>query len=252
MVIRRVWRRNASGGYRGPYIYEYRSVRDGDHVRSEYVRYIGHGPTAPREALMMQRDDRTSNLSRSLDLYRSGREFVAWDLETTGLSPEDDAPIEICAYRCRVGRGEVEFIEKWSTLVNPGRPIPGMISAKTHIYDDMVRDAPCVEDAYREFRRRLGTREMLGQNIGFDVRFTHPLSDRYGYSQLDLGRCVDTLALSRSLYPDAEGHKLDEIARRERVRACEGGAFHRAGTDVEVCARAWVSMCRKAENEMRR
>ncbi len=65
------------------------------------------------------------------------RTLIALDLETTGLDPERDAVIEIGAVRFRGARVE----DEWSTLINPGRPIPPFISELTGIDDLMVARA---------------------------------------------------------------------------------------------------------------
>ena len=260
MAIKKRWVRNKNGSVRGPYLYEYRSIREGENVRTVYVRYMGRGVSAPREALRLERADPGSNLSRCLEGYASGKAVIAFDLETTGFSGEDDAPIEIAAVKVVVGSagGQMLIMDRWSTLVNPGREIPGMIQKLTNITQDMVRDAPDVGTAYRAFREWTGSPRYqfwLGQNVDFDLRFVRRLDERYGFEGIPDTRVMDTLDLSRSLYPEAEHHTLKDIQRREQVRMSDvdagdqegGGQLHRATTDCEITARAWRSMSEKAK-----
>jgi len=66
------------------------------------------------------------------------RTYVALDLETTGLNPDKDAIIEVGAVKFRDG----EIVEEFTTLVNPGRPIPPEITMITRITDRDVLSAP--------------------------------------------------------------------------------------------------------------
>ena len=68
--------------------------------------------------------------------------IVAIDIETTGLDPDQDSIIEIGAVLFNERRVEAE----WSTLVNPGRLIPSQITTLTGITNDMVRNAPLIDD----------------------------------------------------------------------------------------------------------
>ena len=73
---------------------------------------------------------------------RGGMEFIAFDLETTGIQPKTDAIVEIGAVRFEGS----EPVGRFSTLINPGRPIPPEASAVNGITDEMVADQPMVEN----------------------------------------------------------------------------------------------------------
>ena len=80
------------------------------------------------------------------------KDYVVFDLETTGVYPEKDVIIEISAIK--VSGGEIK--EKYSTLVNPGRHIPAGATAVNGITDDMVRDAPDIREAMAGFMDFIG------------------------------------------------------------------------------------------------
>ena len=65
-------------------------------------------------------------------------DYVIFDLETTGISSAADEVIEISAVKVKGGR----VVEEFSTLVNPGRPIPFAASQLNGITDDMVKNSP--------------------------------------------------------------------------------------------------------------
>ena len=93
--------------------------------------------------------------------------MVAIDIETTGLDPARDAIIEIAAVRFNGHRVEAE----WSTLVNPGKPIPAFITQLTGITNEMVRNAPNLQDVLQEFADFVGDDPVVGHNVRFDLSF---------------------------------------------------------------------------------
>jgi len=119
-------------------------------------------------------------------------EYIAFDLETTGLNPDKDKITEIAA--CRFVNGE--FIEEFTTLINPGIPIPKNITALTGITNKMVEDAPSIKDTLPDFLKFIGSTPLVAQNINFDYGFiTNNLSSTdSSISELPL---YDTLSLAR-------------------------------------------------------
>jgi DNA polymerase III epsilon subunit family exonuclease len=93
--------------------------------------------------------------------------FVSLDIETTGTDPFKDAIIEIGAVRFNGRRIE----DEWSSLINPGRPIPEFITRLTGITGLMVAQAPPIRDILTDFADFVGTSPILGQNIAFDLSF---------------------------------------------------------------------------------
>lgn len=95
-------------------------------------------------------------------------DYVVFDLETTGLSPNTDEIIEISAVKAEGGKVK----ETFSTLVNPGRPIPREASMVNGITDDMVAGAPKLPEAIKEFSEFIGKQVLVGHNIrSFDLKF---------------------------------------------------------------------------------
>ena len=94
-------------------------------------------------------------------------DYVLFDLETTGLSCRNDEVIEISALKVKDGSVEDEF----STLVNPGMPIPFMASEVNGITDDMVKDSPDFKTALGQFIEFAGDFVLVGHNIvSFDMK----------------------------------------------------------------------------------
>ena len=87
-------------------------------------------------------------------------DYVVFDIETTGLSPYKDGIVELSALKVIGGQVQEEF----STLVNPGRPISYAASRVNGITDEMVEDAPFIEEVLPEFLEFAGDLPLLGHN----------------------------------------------------------------------------------------
>src|SRR5690606_4272175 len=93
--------------------------------------------------------------------------FVVFDLETTGGSPADDRITEIGAVKVRAG----EVLGEFSTLVDPGGPIPPFVSVLTGITDAMVMAAPRIEAVLPSFLEFIHGATLVAHNASFDTRF---------------------------------------------------------------------------------
>jgi len=73
--------------------------------------------------------------------------YVIFDLETTGISPNYDEVIEISALKVKGG----EVVDEFNTLVNPGRKIPFGATKVNGITNAMVAEAPAFSHVLAEF-----------------------------------------------------------------------------------------------------
>ena len=157
--------------------------------------------------------------------------FVVFDIETTGFSAVNDRIIEIGAVKVEEG----QIVDRYSTFVNPERPIPFEIEKLTGIHDGMVEDAKVIEDILPEFLEFSKGCIMVAHNAEFDMSFIRENCKRQGYEQAFT--VVDTLAMARSLLPDLKNYKLDTV-----VEAVGGNLenHHRAVEDAESTADIFV------------
>jgi DNA polymerase III epsilon subunit family exonuclease len=93
--------------------------------------------------------------------------FTVVDIETTGLSKDRHKITEIAGIKADGGR----ILGEFQTLVNPQERISPFITHLTGITNDMVADAPSIEDAMREFRDFLGDSYLVAHNASFDWGF---------------------------------------------------------------------------------
>ncbi len=149
------------------------------------------------------------------------RTLIALDLETTGLDPERDAVIEIGAVRFRGARVE----DQWSTLINPGRPIPPFITELTGIDDLMVARAPRLNEALGDLLKFVGDHALLGHNIGFDLAFLR----RKGI--FEFNEAHDTLDMASVLLPTASRYGLASLAAELGVPVAERVPLQSTVTD---------------------
>jgi len=134
------------------------------------------------------------------------------DLETTGTASTGDRITEIGIVRVADG----EFLDEWSTLVNPERSIPEEIRVLTGISNEMVRDAPTFSELRREVFERLEGHVLVAHNARFDYGFL-----RNEFRRAEMKYSADvlcTVRLSRRLYPEAVGHGLDSLVARHGLQ----------------------------------
>ncbi len=162
--------------------------------------------------------------------------FVALDIETTGTDPQRDAVIEIGAVRFTLRRVE----QTWSTLVNPGRPIPEYISSLTGITNEMVRSAPRLQHVLEELAEFVGEAVIVGHNIRFDLGFF----DRYNL--FSYNPVVDTYELAAVLLPSASRYALGSLAQSLGIPLPPGEEYHRALTDARVTQALFLRLYERA------
>jgi DNA polymerase-3 subunit epsilon len=156
--------------------------------------------------------------------------FAVVDVETTGMrAAGDDRITEVAVVVVHGGRREVVL----DRLVNPGRPIPPMISAITGITDDMVGGAPTFEELADELLGVLAGRVFVAHNARFDWGFLDASLRRARGLGLS-GPRLCTVRLARRLLPGVGSCGLDNLMH---VLGLENEARHRAGGDAIVTAR---------------
>ena len=167
----------------------------------------------------------TGSVLEFVQAVEAKREFVVVDTETTGTDPKLSDLIEIAAVRVKGGK----VTERWSTFVNPGRPIVG--NQMHGITDKDVKGAPTPKAAAETFRTFAGNALIVGHSVGFDLGFIEQaLGDGFRFQQ---GTYLDTLVIAREANPGAESYKLVDLARFYGI---EPSPNHRALPDAEATA----------------
>ncbi len=170
-------------------------------------------------------------------------EIIVFDIETTGLSVMTSFITEIGAVKVKNGK----ILERFNTFVNPETSIPEEIVKLTGITDEMVADAPLIEETMQKFLGFIGDRLLVAHNANFDVGFIRHFAQQCKLSFNN--SYLDSLALSRFLNGSLKNHKLDTLAKYYAL-----GDFnhHRACDDAEMLAAILEKMLNQMkERDMR-
>jgi DNA polymerase-3 subunit epsilon len=162
------------------------------------------------------------------------------DLETTGANLVNDRITEIGIVAVHLD-GKVE---RWSSFVNPGRPIPSFIQGLTGISDDMVQTAPSFESLADAVHERLADGLFIAHNARFDYGFLHHAFARTGHALQSEMLC--TVKLSRTLFPEEKRHNLDTLIERHGLIP---EARHRALADADLLWQFWGKLLRDMPQE---
>lgn len=157
--------------------------------------------------------------------------YIVFDIETTGFSSIQDAIIEIGAVKVTGGK----IVDRFSTFVNPKRPIPFEITNLTSITDEMVMDSPTIDVILPQFLSFVGDGVLVAHNAGFDVGFIEQNCRALGLS--DEFAFLDTVALARVLLPTLSKYKLNIVAKALNI-SLEN--HHRAVDDAGATAEIFI------------
>ena len=151
------------------------------------------------------------------------RDYVALDLETSGLNPSENQIIEIGMAKVCDG----EITETYSRLLNPKEKLSQRIVELTGITDEMVAGQPHVSEVIDEIVSFIGDMPLLGHNIIFDYSFLKKACVNHGIPFEKNG--IDTLKLARRLLPEVEHKNLDVLCAYFQITP---GNSHRALDDA--------------------
>jgi DNA polymerase III epsilon subunit family exonuclease len=155
-------------------------------------------------------------------------EYIAFDVETTGLSPMDgDRIIELAAARVRHGA----IVDKYVTFVNPLRPLNIEAQKLNNITQEMVKDAPTAMEVLPKFMEFAGGACLVAHNASFDIKFVSYELSLTGRKFHDSTPVLDTMKMSKSFLPHLTSQRLAYIAHSLGVKV---GVAHRADADVEI------------------
>ncbi|GGH31049.1 DNA polymerase-3 subunit epsilon [Cribrihabitans marinus] len=163
--------------------------------------------------------------------------FVVFDTETTGLLPHKDEVVQIGAVR--VLRGRIVEGETMDQLVDPGIPIPPASTRVHGVSDAMVRGAPDITEAGRQFHQFARDAVIVAHNAPFDMAFLRRHAGRMGVEWDH--PILDTVLLSAVLFGAGETHTLDALCARLGVTIPER-LRHTALGDAQATAEVLVRM----------
>ena len=168
------------------------------------------------------------------------QEFVAFDLETTGLSSVNDRIIEIGAVVFRDGKE----VDRFQTFVDPQRKLEKKIIELTGIDDSMLKGVPLVEEVLPKFLEFVGDRVLVAHNADFDTGFIRAECARQGLPYTYTS--ADTLIMAQNLMPHLNKFKLDIVSN---ALSLPDFTHHRAADDAVTCGMIFARFLRMLEEE---
>lgn len=175
------------------------------------------------------------------DFVKSDDIFVVLDFETTGLSPTEDRIVEVAALKYS---GD-ELVEELSTLINPGIKIPSRVTEIHGISNHMVKKAPKIEHTLPYLVDFISSYPVVGHNVSFDIGFLNASLNRSGLPPIS-NQVVDTLQLSRRMYPNLPNHKLGTVASHIGANTDN---LHRSTSDCMATAQIYLDYRNRQEIE---
>jgi DNA polymerase III subunit epsilon len=171
-------------------------------------------------------------------------EFCVVDVETTGLSPRFNGVIEIGIVKVK----RLKVVERYSTLINPGRPVPYYITQFTGITDDDIFNAPLFEEVADEISAFISGSVLSAHNLSFDRSFLNKEYLLTGRETLKNPQLC-TVRLAKRIFPELRSRSLSSLCYHLKVKLIDA---HRALPDAEATAHVLIRILKqlKRANEI--
>lgn len=214
---------------------EAKTAKSKKDISRKYLQTHSPGHTLSESAACSKITTKARPLQTVKDLA-SIRSYVVLDTETTGLSRRNDRIIEI-ALICYDNGQEVN---RFSSLINPGMPIPAAATRINHIRNADVANAPSIADVMPTILQLIDGRIIIGHNITFDLGFLGYAMPKES-SSISV-EYIDTLTLARRAFPGRSSYKLVDLVSELGISDTQD---HRALGDVELTAKLFTSCCQE-------
>jgi len=165
--------------------------------------------------------------------------YVIFDLETTGFDAKKDRILEIGAVKLLNGA----VVDEFHRRVKPNGPVPPFIQQLTGLTDELLADAPELEDVIGEFLPFIGDAALVAHNAEFDMRFLNAALEESGYLEYR-GEIIDTIALAQILWPMEASYGLENLAQS---RGVVHDNPHQALSDAQTTATLFQQLLARAE-----
>lgn len=172
-------------------------------------------------------DSKPTYLFREDIFSLASKNFVAIDIETTGLDASRDRIVEISAIRyINCIKADV-----FHTLVNPQVTIPYEAKQIHGIGNFKVLFAPTIKDTIPKLLKFLGNSLIAAHNARFDIAFIEFAAKRQGFNpQFTF---IDTVTVAKEVLYDLENYKLGTVLE---ALGKKPKRKHRAFEDSQGCA----------------
>jgi DNA polymerase-3 subunit epsilon len=162
--------------------------------------------------------------------------YAIVDIETTGGYAANHRITEIAIYL----HDGIQLVDKFHTLINPGRNIPYYITGLTGISTEMVLDAPSFSEVAPEIHRYLDGKIFVAHNAHFDYSFLKREFELAGINWQAKKLC--TVRLSRKIIPGLRSYSLGSLAESLGITIMNR---HRAGGDAAATLKIFDQLLRR-------
>lgn len=177
-------------------------------------------------------------LTKDAEANSFDRPFVILDTETTGLTHYDNNILEIAALKVQDSR----VVDKFYTLINPGRPVSPEAFAVNGLSDEMLAGAPSFADVMNDFLSFLGNGVFVAHNVMFDWNFINSELQRHQQNKLP-NQKMCTIELTKTIVPGLPTYKLEYLVGHFGTKAQNE---HRALADVSATVEIMLQLLPKA------
>ncbi len=184
-------------------------------------------------------DEKFEYIMNPSDVVLNKASYCVFDFETTGLSARYDKIIEFGAVKVKDGI----IIDNIDLFVDPEMELSAITTKITNITTKMVRGKTKIKDAIKIMKDFIGDSILVSHNASFDVGFLNEAFVNNGEEEIK-NPVIDTLFLSRYLFPNSKSHALGTVSHLLSVNYDETSA-HRANYDAEVLNSVWMAMLAK-------
>ncbi len=168
------------------------------------------------------------------------KSYIAFDVETTGLSVEENCLIEIGALKVRNGA----VAQRFATFIRPEEVISSKITEITGITEEMCEDAPCIDTVIEKFVDFCEDDVLIGHNVMFDFRFVRKYAARLGLPFEKQG--IDTLKIARTVCTGVVSKSLGSLCDYYHI---VNSSAHRAYHDALATAKLYQTLCYYHESD---
>lgn len=161
------------------------------------------------------------------------KSYIAFDLETTGLNPQENEIIEIGALKVRNGKVTERFME----FIRPSAPLSSAITSLTGITDEMVADARPRCSVIADFLDFCEEDILIGHNVIFDYSFMKCSAAAENLPFEKSG--IDTLKIAQKVHKDLPSKSLGSLCDYYQI---ENRAAHRAYHDALATAKLYQTL----------
>lgn len=194
--------------------------------------------------------DKPLRIERLIDLCDSDKAIVVFDTETTGLDIRHDHVVQIAAAKIVQGK----ITDTFEVFIDSDRPLPATIDGRPNPIAEAYAQAHKLspDDAFNAFVSFIGKATLAGHNLDFDVPImrrnmaTRSTVD-IPWQLMPLAERLDTLTLSRQLYPRLHSHRLGDMIAHLGI---SGINSHNAADDAAATAHLLLALADHAHSAL--